>query len=173
MGSKELNEPRHRLARAEDLPRLVEIYNRVIEEGGFTGDLEPYSVEERRAWFDAHQHAPFQIHVVELGPEVVGYFYFSPWRNGRAAFRRVAEVSYYLDEKVRGRGIGRYLLGEAQRIARESGIRDLLAILLEVNTGSRVLLEKHGFAQVGELPQIAELADLRSSQLIMHKHLEG
>ena len=86
----------HRTATEADLPRLVEIYNTVIVEGGFTADLTPYTLEQRRGWFDAHQQGPFRIYVVELEGEVAGYFYFSPWRDGRAALKRVGEVSYYL-----------------------------------------------------------------------------
>lgn len=167
------HQARHRPARASDLPRLVEIYNQVICEGGFTGDLTPYTLEQRRSWFDTHQQTPFLIHVVESGDRVVGYFYFSPWRSGRAAMRQVAEVSYYLEKSARGQGLGRFMLTEAERLARDAGLRDLLAILLEINTGSRVLLEKHGFQLAGNLPGIADLGDRRCGQLIMHKCLEG
>src|SRR5581483_7650310 len=41
-----------RPARAEDLPRLVEIYNHYVRETAITFDLEPWSVEQRRPWFE-------------------------------------------------------------------------------------------------------------------------
>jgi len=164
---------RHRPARQEDLPRLLEIYNQVIEEGGFTGDLAPYTLEQRQSWFDAHQQPPYLVHVVERCARLVGYFYFSVWRSGRAAMHQVAEISYYLEKETRGQGLGHFMLQEAEKLARSAGLRDLLAILLEVNTGSRVLLEKHGFQLAGNLPDIADLRYRHCSQLIMHKCLEG
>ena len=90
-----------RQACRKDLPRLVEIYNGVIAEGGFTADLHPFNLAQRQSWFDAHQQPPFLIYVVEIDCSIVGYFYFSPWRAGRAALKHVAEVSYYLSPEVR------------------------------------------------------------------------
>lgn len=167
-----MSELHHRLATAADLPRLVEIYNQAILEGGCTADLVPYTLEQRREWFAAHQQAPFQIHVLEEAGEVCGYFYFSPWRGGRAALREVAEVSYYLAAEARGRGLGRTMLAQAELLARRDGLSTLLAILLECNTASRTLLEKGGFTLAGLLPQIADLGEMRSGQLIMYKQLK-
>lgn len=163
--------PRH--AQARDLPRLTEIYNQVIAEGGLTADLEPYTVNERHRWFESHQQAPFLIYILEDSSRIFGYFYFSAWRSGRAAMSEVAEVSYYLAADARGQGVGRLMLAEAQQIAIKSGLKYLLAILLESNLGSRSLLEKGGFKLAGQLPEIADLGQKRCGQLIMYKKLEG
>ena len=163
----------HRPARESDLPALVEIYNQIIAEGGHTADLAPFSLEQRRPWFEAHQTPPYEVQVVEVDGQAVGYFYLTPWRNGRAALRRVAEVSYYLARGARGRGLGRYMLVAAENYARSAGIRDLLAVLLDINRASRSLLEKGGFNLAGQLPGIADLGENSCGQLIMHKCLEG
>jgi len=161
----------HRLATLADLPRLVEIYNQAILEGGCTADLEPYTAEQRRPWFDGHQREPFRIYVVEAAGVVAGYFYFSAWRGGRTALRTVAELSYYFDQSVRGKGLGSYAVVQAEQIARASDLRYLLAILLECNTASRSLLAKNGFRLAGRIPDIADLGDFVSGQLIMYKQL--
>ena len=163
----------HRPAHQTDLPKLVAIYNAIIAEGGFTADLAPYSLEQRQTWFNDHQRPPFQIHVVEVDQQLLGYFYYSAWRNGRAAMHQVAEVSYYLVKEARGRGLGRFMLEQAQQIAIDKGLRYLLAILLESNIGSRTLLEKGGFTLAGQLPEIADLGEKRCGQLIMYKKLRG
>ncbi len=162
----------HRPATRQDLPCLVDIYNEIIQEGGFTADLTTYSLEQRQSWFDSHQQAPFLIHLIEVDSDIVGYFYFSPWRSGRAAMRQVAEVSYFLAAEARGKGLGRFMLEEAQKLAREAGLVYLLAILLETNIGSRTLLEKGGFSLAGLLPDIADFGEKRCGQLIMYKKLE-
>lgn len=166
-----MSEVNQRLATAADLPRLVEIYNQAILEGGCTADLEPFTLEQRQGWFDSHRQAPFQIYVLEEAGELLGYFYFSAWRGGRVALREVAEVSYYLACEARGRGLGRYMLEQAERLARQAGLCTLLAILLECNTVSRTLLERGGFSLAGLLPGIADLGGMRSGQLIMYKQL--
>ena len=42
------------LAAIDDLPRIVEIYNQSIAGKQATADLQPVSVADRQAWFDAH-----------------------------------------------------------------------------------------------------------------------
>lgn len=168
-----MNAMTHRPATETDRTHLVALYNTIISEGGFTADLKPYTLEQRLPWFIAHQSAPYQIHVVELDQKLCGYFFFSPWRDGRAAMREVAEVSYYLAQEVRGRGIGRYILEQAQQLALDTGLKYLLAILLETNIGSLTLLEKGGFVQAGLLPEIADLGERRCGQLIMYKKLRS
>ncbi len=163
----------HRPATKVDLPNLVALYNAIIAEGGFTADLTPYTLEQRQPWFNAHQCPPFLIHIVEIDQQMVGYFYFSAWRNGRAAMHQVAEVSYFLAKDARGKGLGRFMLEQAQRIAVDAGLRYLLAILLESNIGSRTLLEKGGFTLAGQLPEIADLGDSRCGQIILYKKLWG
>ena len=37
-----------------DLPAIVAIYNSTIESRQSTADLQPVTVAERQAWFDAH-----------------------------------------------------------------------------------------------------------------------
>ncbi len=167
-----MTETTHRPATSADLPQLVDIYNNIIAEGGYSADLTPYSLEQRQPWFSAHQQSPFLIHVVEVDNKILGYFYFSPWRSGRAAMHQVAEVSYYLTKDARGKGLGRFMLEQAQKLAREAGLRYLLAILLDTNHGSRVLLEKGGFDLAGQLPEIADMGGTRCGQLIMYKKLQ-
>ena len=163
----------HRPVTQADLPKLVALYNAIIAEGGFTADLAPYSLAQRQSWFNDHRQPPFQIHVVEIDQQIQGYFYFSPWRSGRAAMRQVAEVSYYLAKEARGRGLGRFILEQAQQLAVDAGLKYLLAILLESNIGSRTLLEKGGFSLAGQLPEIADLGEKRCGQLIMYKKLRS
>ena len=39
-----------RAATIEDLPAIVEIYNEIINEGGYTADLSAFKTDERRDW---------------------------------------------------------------------------------------------------------------------------
>ena len=55
----------YRDATLDDLPAIVAIYNSTIASRDVTADLEPVSVESRRAWFDAHGPAARPLWVVE------------------------------------------------------------------------------------------------------------
>ncbi len=147
-----------RIAGPDDLPRLVEILNQAIATGKANAHSEPFCVETRRAWFDAHTPDTHPIYVCEDEEgQVVGYLSISPYR-GRPALARTGEISYYVDYDCHGQGIGsalmRYALGDCERIGKHM----LLAIVLEGNTPSLRLLEKFNFEKWGFLPEVAELS---------------
>lgn len=160
-----------RQALIEDLPVLTAIYNSIIIEGEITADLSTYSIDERRPWFDTHVLKPFEIFVLEKNGTILGYFYFSPWRQGRAALKKVAEISFFLDKKARGMGLGNMIMAYALEQAGICGFSHLIAILLDINERSRMLLSKWGFKQAGALPGIVELRDRQAGQLIMLKKI--
>jgi L-amino acid N-acyltransferase len=145
-----------RRATLADLENITAIYNEVILEGGFTGDLQPLSVESRRAWFFDHQDR-YSIFVKSLGGSLVGYAALSPYRNGRNAFSETCEISYYLASQHRGRGFGKELVGHALERARHSGFRLIVAMILGCNQRSIDLLLEFGFSISGRLPKAAKI----------------
>ncbi len=148
---------RIRLAQASDLPRLVEIYNQAIASGTATGDTLPFTVEQRRGWFEQHSPDSHPIYVCEDDAGMIlGYLSFSPYRD-RPAMQRTAEVSYYVDYACHRQGVGSALMEHALAECPRLGRHVLIAILLEWNTASIRLLEKYGFEKWGYLPQVAEL----------------
>ena len=160
-----------RKAQEKDLPGITDIYNDVIKEGGFTADLDFVSIVDRKQWFADHRSEPYDIYVLEVDKNLIGYFYFSPWRKGRTALNGVAELSFFVHAGYRGRGLGNMILEHAIGMGRKKGFTHLLAILLDINVRSRSLLEKWGFKIVGELPEIAQFHHSASGQLIMLKQL--
>lgn len=160
-----------RQARSEDLPAITSIYNEVILEGKITADLQPYSIEQRRSWFEDHSKSPYDVFVLEYENKILGYFYFSPWRAGRAALRGIAEISFFLEKSSRGRGIGDIIMKQSIDLAKDRQFKYLIAILMDINNKSESLLSKWGFTVVGELPDVIELPDMHAGQLIMLKTL--
>ncbi len=144
-----------RLAALADLPRIVDIYNQAIASRNSTADIVPYTVEQRLDWFQAHTADKYPLYVYEEDGRVLGWLSLSPYR-GRPALRRTGEVSYYVDYACHGRGIGSALMAHMLEECPQTGLKVLIAILLEWNTGSRKLLEKFGFERWGFLPEVAE-----------------
>ena len=155
-----------RFAQPQDLPRMVDIYNQAILAQNATGDMHPFSVEERKDWFSKFSQDEFPVYVAEQQGSVVGYCYLSPYRPGRQAMARVAEISYYVDYDLHRQGIGEALMeftiAEARRLQKEV----LLAILLDINLPSIRLLEKFNFQRWGHLPEIIQLEKQRCGHVI-------
>jgi len=141
-----------RIASRNDLPSIVNIYNQAISTKKATADLTPFTIEQRTAWFNKFDANNNPIYVAEIGNNIVGYATLSPYRNGREALFKVAEISFYLDYNSLGQGIGSALLKHAITDCKRVGKETLLAILLDVNTASIKLLEKFGFEEWGNLP---------------------
>lgn len=160
-----------RKAEFNDLSTITRIYNNVINEGGFTADLKIFTPKQRESWYNEHRDHPYQIYVLEQGGEIQGYFYFSPWRQGRAALKKVAEISFFLDKNARGTGLGNKIMANAIELAGLCEFSHLIAILLDINERSKALLEKWGFKKTGALPGIVALRDRQAGQLIMLKEI--
>ncbi len=154
-----------RPATPADRPQILAIYNQAVADPFCTADTEPATLASRAAWFDLHDDPRYPLFVT--GSEVVtGWCSLGPWRPGRKALEKTAEVSYYIERSHRGQGLGSLLLAHALGQAERLGYRQLLAILLERNLGSLKLLEKFGFARWGFLPGIAEFGEQRCGQFI-------
>ena len=145
-----------RPARPADLPAITAIYNEAIAEGGFTGDLDPLTLEDRRTWLAGFE-APFGVFVKEVEGTVAGYAALAPYRRGRRAFAGTCELSYYLGSRHRGAGLGRDLVAHALAAADAGGFATVLAIILACNPRSINLLMKFGFAVSGRLPAVATI----------------
>ena len=73
-----------RIARQADLPRLLEIYNYEVTHGVATLDVHPQTMEQRQAWFDAHNVENHPLYVAEQNGVVAGYASLSAYREKEA-----------------------------------------------------------------------------------------
>ena len=145
-----------RLAKPDDLPAIVEIYNQSIPSRQSTGDTHPLHVEDRANWFAEHRPEQHPIFVADVDGEVAGWCSLSAYRPGRAALRFTAEISYYIALAYHRQGIGTALVEHALSACPALQIRHLFAIVLEGNQASLQLLQKMGFEQWGYLPGVAD-----------------
>ncbi|GDY26643.1 phosphinothricin acetyltransferase [Agarivorans sp. Toyoura001] len=159
-----------RLALEADLPRIVEIYNSIVASRQVTADTEEQTVASRLQWFKQHQHPKRPLYVIEQAGEVVAWLSFSDF-YGRPAYQHSAEISLYLAEDQRGKGLGKRLLLAAEPIAQELGIEILLAFIFSHNGPSLALFEKLGYQHWGQLPNVARMDKQDYSLTILGKTL--
>lgn len=143
-----------RPATETDLPAITDIYNQsVLRETG-TFDTEPKTLEQQREWFARHGKS-HPVIVAEEAGEVVGWASLSPYSD-RCAYARTAEVSVYVHEKARGRGLGGELLDGILDAGRKAGIHEVLARVTEGNEVSLRLHAVKGFSEAGILRRVGE-----------------
>jgi L-amino acid N-acyltransferase len=143
---------RVRSAGLDDLPRILEIYNHEVLVSTATYDTVPRTPAEHRKWFGIHgpQHP---VLVAEAGGLVAGWASLSPWSD-RAAYSRAVEVSVYVAEEFRRKGIGRLLLQALVDAGRANRYRALLARISADNESSIRLHAGLGFIVVGTLKEV-------------------
>jgi phosphinothricin acetyltransferase len=146
-----------RVARQEDLKAINLIYNQAVRQRFCTAHLEAVSMEDRKRWFATRDLVRYPVSVAVDGEKLVGWVSLGPYRQDRQALAHVAEVSYYVEESARGKGVGNSLLNHAIGLAPDHGFSVLIAILLDKNVASIALLRKYGFEEWGRMPGIAKI----------------
>jgi phosphinothricin acetyltransferase len=164
--------PTRRAAAEADLPRIIEIYNATVPSRMVTADLAPVSIESRRDWFLAHGSVTRPLWVTEAGGRVVGWLSLSSF-YGRPAYDATVEVSVYVDEASRRRGVGGYLLGEAIRYAPSVGLSTMVGFIFAHNDPSLALFARYGFDRWGVLPRVATLDGIERDLVIVGKRVAG
>jgi phosphinothricin acetyltransferase len=143
-------------AQLSDLTRIVDIYNSTIASRMVTADLEPATVESKRAWFDDHSSDFRPLWVLRIEGEIAAWFSFQSF-YGRPAYHTTAEISIYIAEEYRSRGLGSFLIDKAIKECPRLGLNTLLGFVFGHNEPSLALLRKFGFEQWGHLPKVAVL----------------
>ncbi len=161
----------HRTARRDDLPRIVAIYNATIPSRMVTADTQPVSVESRLGWFEQHAPAFRPLWVAEEAGSIAGWLSFSSF-YGRPAYNKTVELSIYVDEPYRQRGLGAYLMTQALREAPTLLINTLLGFIFGHNLPSLALFESFGFARWGQLPRVAVLDGVERDLIIVGRRTQ-
>ena len=160
-----------RFAKLADLDEVVDIYNQAIRAGQRTADTDEFSVEDRLDWFKAHNPDKHPLLVAIQENKVIGYLTLSSYREGRAAFLRTAEVSYYIHFQHHRQGVASQLMHRAIELCPSLKVKTLIAMLLGSNNGSIRLLKKFGFEEWGKMPQIAEFNEEKIDHLFYGRHI--
>jgi phosphinothricin acetyltransferase len=141
--------PTIRDATIADLPALTDIINHYIVHTPINFDVEPYTVDARREWFEEHAaHGKYRLVVAEEASQLVGYATTSRWRP-KAAYGTTVESSVYCRHDACGRGIGSALYRALFDAIKTDDIHMIVAGATMPNAASKALHERAGFHQVG------------------------
>lgn len=170
---------RIRLAAIDDLPRIVEIYNQSIAGKQATADLQPVSVADRQAWFDAHtgnrplvvaQTSSETSSQTSLG-EIVGWGSLSDL-YARPAYHISTEISIYVADEAKGQGVGKALVNYLLKIAPSCGVQQVVGLIFGHNTPSLAMFSKLGFEPWGKFKQVCDMKGFIADVVILGKSVD-
>ena len=163
-------EIRIRDATEADLPAIVDIHNAAIASRISTAQLEPVTVESQGEWFRANSPVQHPILVAEVEGVIAGWLSFKEFLP-RCAYRGTVELSLYISEQFRRRGLGRRLLQEAIGRAPQLDIHSLVGLIFGHNEPSVALFRAAGFERWGLLPGIARVDQIPRDLTIFGRHV--
>ncbi len=136
-----------RVATSEDAQGMLAIYAPIVRETTISFELEPPAVEEMRRRIAATlPKLPWLV--CEAHGMIIGYAYASRHRE-RAAYQWSVDVSVYVAERVRGKGLGRALYTPLLGILSDLGYYSALAGIALPNPASIGFHEALGFKPIG------------------------
>ena len=159
-----------RPATPEDIGPITEIYNDAILRTVATFDTVPRSLADRTGWFSEHQPR-YPVLAAELDGKVVGWASLSRWSE-RPGYDETAEVSVYVGEDHRGKGMGRALLEALVDEGKRRGFHTLVSRIVQGSEVSIHLHEALGFTHVGVLREAGRKFGQRLDVHIMQKVFE-
>ncbi len=152
--------------RPEHWPEVARIYRDGIATGNATFETEVPSWER---WTGAH--LPGHRFVALLDGAVAGWVAVSPVSD-RCVYGGVVENSVYVDERARGRGVGRLLLEHLIRSTEAAGIWTIQTGIFPENDASLRLHERVGFELVGRRKRLGKLHGVWRDVLLLERRSE-
>lgn len=127
----------------EDFDEIMEIYNQGIKTGVSTFQTEVPTYAE---WDDGHIKECRLLARNEN--KILGWVALAKIFQ-REVYNGLLELSIYISEDARGKGIGEKLLNEIIRKSEEKEIWSLQSLIIKENKASIALHKKCGFREVG------------------------
>jgi phosphinothricin acetyltransferase len=133
---------------SEDTQAILDIINYNILNSTALYDYTIRSYEQQKSILDEKINKNFPVIVAVFEGEVVGFGMYSEFRF-REAYKFTVEHSVYVNQNHHGKGIGKILLLELIRLAKEQNLHTMIAVIDAENQSSVEFHEKFGFKTVG------------------------
>lgn len=138
----------------DDIVSCLDIYNYEVVNGVATLDLEPRTLEEWHEWYNAHRDEHHPIIVGTIDDVVVGYASLSPYRL-KDAFKSTVELSIYIHQDYRGKGVASKLMAHILEHAKENDtLHTVVSVITAGNEASTALHTRFNFTYCGLTPEV-------------------
>ena len=160
-----------RLARREDVPALLDIYNYEVINGVATLDLNTRTLDEWYDWYDAHNKDNHPLIVGAENGEITGYASLSEYRQ-KEAYKTTVELSIYVSPNHRKKGVGRALMAHILEMAKnDERTHCVVSVITAGNEASTKLHAEFGFTYCGTIPEVGmkfgRMLDIENYALIL------
>ena len=136
-----------------DLSAILDIYNHVIENTTAVYSERPHTLQMRKDWFQDRVSNNFPVYVAEMEGEVAGFSSFGHFRVW-PCYRYTVEISVYVKEAYRGRGISKVLVTSLIQRGREMNMHAMIAGISADNEISINLHQSLGFKEVAHFKEV-------------------
>lgn len=135
----------------EDWKEVSKIYLEGINTGKATFQTEIPTWEN---WNSSHLNSCRLVACLEN--KMLGWAALSPI-SSRCVYTGVAEVSIYIGEAYRGKGVGKSILSTLVKLSEENGIWSLYSAIIRENNSSIALHKSCGFREIGIREKVAKM----------------
>ena len=148
-----------------DLPKIIEIWNEVVEEGVAFPQEDFLDMESGAEFFASQSYTG----VAKEDGKVFGLYILHPNNVGRCG--HICNASYAVSSDARGRHIGEQLVLDCLSKGKELGFRILqFNAVVENNIHARHLYERLGFRQLGIIPRGFRMKDGHYENICPYYH---
>lgn len=148
-----------------DLPAMISIWNKVVEDGIAFPQEDLLSEKTGAEFFDAQTYCG----VAEENGTVYGLYILHPNNVGRCG--HICNASYAVSSESRGKHIGELLVKDCLVQAKKCGYGVLqFNAVVESNIHARHLYERLGFVQLGTIPKGFRMKDGHFENICPYYH---
>ncbi len=141
-----------RKATMEDAGQIAEIYNFYIQNTHHTFETEPVDSDEMRKRIgETIESYPFLV--CEENSEIWAYAFAARYKS-RCAYKSSAEVSVYVKNNLRQKGIGKILYEKLFEELSKTDVHAIIAGIALPNEESIKLHERFGFEKVAHFREV-------------------
>ncbi|WP_223314346.1 GNAT family N-acetyltransferase [Streptococcus sanguinis] len=141
-----------RFARPSDAATLLDIYAPFVENTAITFEYEVPTIEDFATRIEKILEK-YPYLVAEEDGLILGYAYALTYYV-RAAYDWAVELSVYVRQDARGKGVGSKLYDELEDLLDQMGYMHFLACISLPNEASLALHRKRGYQQVAYFPKM-------------------
>ncbi len=145
-----------RTGNLSDVKGITDIFNFYIEHTNARFEEAPFSLENREQWFSQFlSETKYQLYVATENEVMLGFACSQQYR-AMSAFDDTAEVTVYLTQAAKGKGVGSKLYSQLFSSISAHGVHRVLSGIALPNDTSIALHKRFGFRKIGVFNEYAK-----------------